>query len=407
MSLVDGIYKCESSSGKPASFAALGIPEAELKKHMDPKNEITVQIYESSPDCYQFMRSVSLQPEWNEQGCLKLGEVKEFTKPFPYSFTLTKKDENTFVNTMEMNGKTMVQNMSFNNYGLVINGKILGTEVTLTEVFKRVTPQISGYYIYESETGIEGLLKALGIATDDLASVTTGSAFSLTEVGDRLDTVEFFGGVVKRASFPYNKEFDYQRPDWNVDDKRIVTKIAPGVVKTVCKSKTTGSVWEYTMSFNSRGVVIRSKANGAESVETYKRGVHTEGVWRVVSQTGVDSFAEALGMTGEMKKKFCEDSAREVYNIQRLMGGAVEVKCSSPFLPAVTVIKSGEEYVTKNPYGEIRSIGHELNDQWIFASKSNGKTISTDDKFSGDFMIREVCVDGIKSSSAVTIFARD
>ena len=117
MSLVDGIYKCESSSGKPASFAALGIPEAELKKHMDPKNEITVQIYESSPDCYQFMRSVSLQPEWNEQGCLKvtidqnivenpkilllqLGEVKEFTKPFPYSFTLTKKDENTFVNTM-------------------------------------------------------------------------------------------------------------------------------------------------------------------------------------------------------------------------------------------------------------------------------------------------------------------
>ena len=50
-----------------------------------------------------------------------------------------------------MNGKTMVQNMSFNNYGLVINGKILGTEVTLREVFKRVTPQISGYYIYESE----------------------------------------------------------------------------------------------------------------------------------------------------------------------------------------------------------------------------------------------------------------
>ena len=59
-------------------------------------------------------------------------------------------------------------------------------------------------------------------------------------------------------------------------------------------------------------------------------------------------------MTGELKKSFCEDSAREVYTIQRLMGGAVEVKASSPFMPAVTVIKSGEEYVTKNPYGEIR-----------------------------------------------------
>ena len=62
------------------------------------------------------------------------------------------------------------------------------------------------------QTGIEGLLKALGIGTEELASVTTESAFSLKEVGDRLDTVEFFGGEVKRASFPYNKEFDYQRP---------------------------------------------------------------------------------------------------------------------------------------------------------------------------------------------------
>ena len=247
----------------------------------------------------------------------------------------------------EMNGKTVAHNMTFNNYGMTVNGKIMGTDLTFSEVFKRVTPQISGYYIFESQvgwatyiryieslklhfqTGIEGLLKALGIGTEELASVTTESAFSLKEVGDRLDTVEFFGGEVKRASFPYNKEFDYQRPgewfkallrndktfsslDWNVNDKRIVTKIAPGVVKTICKSKTTGNVWEYTMTFNSRGVVIRSKANGAESMETYKyiasiliilgikqflfrRGVHSEGVWRVVSQTGLESFVEALG----------------------------------------------------------------------------------------------------------------
>ena len=72
MSPVDGIYKCESSSGKPAAFAVLGIPEAEIKKHMDPKNEIMVEFYETSPDCYQFTRSVSQQPEWNEQGCLKV-----------------------------------------------------------------------------------------------------------------------------------------------------------------------------------------------------------------------------------------------------------------------------------------------------------------------------------------------
>ena len=50
-----------------------------------------------------------------------------------------------------MNGKTVVSDMTYNNYGLVVHGKILGTDVTFSELFKRVTPQISGYYIYESE----------------------------------------------------------------------------------------------------------------------------------------------------------------------------------------------------------------------------------------------------------------
>lgn len=53
----------------------------------------------------------------------------------------------------EMNGKTLVYTNSFNNYGMVVNGKILGTDLTMSEVFKRVTPQISGYYIFESEVG--------------------------------------------------------------------------------------------------------------------------------------------------------------------------------------------------------------------------------------------------------------
>ena len=59
-------------------------------------------------------------------------------------------------------------------------------------------------------------------------------------------------------------------------------------------------------------------------------------------------------MTGELKKTFCEESAREMYNVTRMMGGALEVRSTSPFLAGVVVVKSGEEYVTKNPYGEIR-----------------------------------------------------
>ena len=52
-----------------------------------------------------------------------------------------------------MNGKTVVHNMTFNNYGMVVNGKILGTDLIFSEVYKRVTPEISGYYIFESEVG--------------------------------------------------------------------------------------------------------------------------------------------------------------------------------------------------------------------------------------------------------------
>ena len=60
------VFCCPSCSYKSAHG------RADIKKHMDPKNEITVEVYESSPDCYQFKRCVSLQPEWNEQDCFKV-----------------------------------------------------------------------------------------------------------------------------------------------------------------------------------------------------------------------------------------------------------------------------------------------------------------------------------------------
>ena len=47
---------------------------------------------------------------------------------------------------------------------------------------------------------------------DDIADQFKIDKSEICMVGDRLDTVEFFGGEVKRTSFPYNKEFDYQRP---------------------------------------------------------------------------------------------------------------------------------------------------------------------------------------------------
>ena len=58
--------------------------------------------------------------------------------------------------------------------------------------------------------------------------------------------------------------------EWNICEKRVVTKVGPGSVKVVCKSKKTGKVWDYTMCFTDRGCVIKTCVDGAECTEHYK-----------------------------------------------------------------------------------------------------------------------------------------
>ena len=50
-----------------------------------------------------------------------------------------------------MMGKTMVSEQIYTNRGMTTVVSVEGTGVTFTEVFKRVTPKISGYYTFESE----------------------------------------------------------------------------------------------------------------------------------------------------------------------------------------------------------------------------------------------------------------
>ena len=54
----------------------------------------------------------------------------------------------------EMLGKTLISEMAFHNYGVSICNKIDGTNISFTELFKRITPKINGYFIFESEVDI-------------------------------------------------------------------------------------------------------------------------------------------------------------------------------------------------------------------------------------------------------------
>ena len=51
----------------------------------------------------------------------------------------------------------MVSEQKWNNYGLMSTTTVEGTNIRFSEVFKRITPNISGYYVFESEVRITSI----------------------------------------------------------------------------------------------------------------------------------------------------------------------------------------------------------------------------------------------------------
>ena len=99
---------------------------------------------------------------------MKLGEEKELKEPFPMKVCYSKKNSTTFTSKTqevqkivflnktlftrsEMLGKTLQSEMVFHNYGVSICNKIEGTNICFTELFKRITPKVNGYFTFESE----------------------------------------------------------------------------------------------------------------------------------------------------------------------------------------------------------------------------------------------------------------
>ena len=50
-----------------------------------------------------------------------------------------------------MNGRVILGEQLVHNYGMTINRNIEGTDICYSEVLKRVTPKLNGYYMFESE----------------------------------------------------------------------------------------------------------------------------------------------------------------------------------------------------------------------------------------------------------------
>ena len=98
------------------------------------------------------------------------------------------------------------------NYGMTTTTRIEGTDIVFKEVFKKITPKTSGYFTFESEVGLAGVMKNLGFPAENIGAMTTNSSFRNKDLGDGAEVIEYFGGEKKLVSFKYNEEFDYDRP---------------------------------------------------------------------------------------------------------------------------------------------------------------------------------------------------
>jgi len=407
MGKIDGTYVLESHTNEAAKLAALGLSQEDIRKYVDPKNIVSLTFTETSPDCLEIKTTMSNLPDFNNTVCLKLGERNEMKAPFEWALTMTKKCGNKFVFKTEMNGCVMEEESVFHSYGVSVTGSV--GALSFTEEYKKTEVALSGYYIYQSGTGLADICKWLDMPFSDENEFMKDAGFRLLEKNGGLWIEELFAGSKKEYFAKFDEEFEYSRPEWNVSDRRITTRTGPGVIKTVCKNTKNGKVWDWNCSFSDSGLIIETSAGGFKATEYYKRGCDFSGHWTTVVYTGADGYCAALGMTEDQKKKHVSDTLGYKWDVSRQPNGVVQIKSNSPYTPGGLInVKAGEPWSYQLAgFGTSENIGYESCNMWTMVTKVGGRTITTKEKYSGNFCIAESTVENIQSSTAVTIYTRD
>lgn len=407
MGKIDGTYVLESHTNEAAKLGALGLSQEDIRKYVDPKNIVRLTFTETGGECLEIKTTMSNLPDFNNTVCLKLGERKEMKVPFEWALTMTKKSDNNFVFKTEMNGCVMEEESVFHSYGVSVTGSV--GALSFTEEYKKTEVALSGYYIYQSGTGLGDILKWLDMPFGDENELMKDAGFRLIEKNGGVWIEELFGGSKKEYFAKFDEELEYDRPEWNIADKRITTKIGPGVLKTVCKSKKNGKVWEWTSTFSDAGLTFETNAGGFKATEYYKRGCDFSGHWTTLVYTGADGYCAALGMSEDQKTKHVSDTLSYKWDVSRQPNGVIQIKSNSPYTPGGVInVKAGEPWTYHLAgAGTSENIGYETCNLWTVVTKINGRTITTKEKYSGDFCIAESTVENIQSSTAVTIYTRD
>jgi len=402
----------ESHENLGPVMLAVGMTEDMLKSTLSPNNKVTYTMSVNGDGTYSTIVDNSLTPEFNSNITFKIGERVEVQKPWPMAFTVTKKSEKVLTTRTEMGGKVMVTESTMHNYGMSIRGTLEGTALSFREEFKKISPKVDGFYVFESDKGMGEMVKLMlpHMEVAEFDKIKVNNAVRVTETLDGVCIDERFGGLERKVyTVKFNEEYDYCQPEWKIDEKRITIKTGPGCFKTVAKSKKDGKTWEFNMTFNENGVFICVKMGATEASEVYKRVPDVEGTWRMVSQCGMGNYLESLGVTGSQKDLMIASSSGEYFTLERMSGGKIKALTNSKFYPAEMVFKMAETYTLdmQGGLGTITGISTEQKDTLMNVMKFNGKTVTINEVFSGDFMVADYVVDGCTASTLKVVSTRD
>jgi len=408
MTIIDGIYKRKSAENSLNFMEGLGLPEKLKNSFCNTENEITKKVATNPDGTFTFSIESSLDPDLNSTVTMKLGEAKSVTSPFPYIVTLTKKNTNKYSYEMQCDDVTWINDITFHNYGFTTISLLKEKNVTMTEEYERITPKVTGFFVLISENNASGIINKVmpELEQSIVETLRHDIAFRIT-MKNGVYTWETHFGIKKwETKFKLDEEYDYLETEFGFDSSNVTTMTSPGVLLTMSKSKKDGQVIETTVVFSEDGVTLTQKVAGVTATYFYRRMADTEGKFRRIAANGIAGYLDALGVKEPLKSKLME--SKDQYSCEMFGKKLRKFKSESAFYPGEFTLVVGEENAVKFPeFGMMKLVLTESKDSNMIVGTMDGKTIVGTNKYSDNFEISEVMVDGIPSSRAVMIYVRE
>jgi len=418
MSLVNGTFKMVSMQGMEALISGmkdLGIPEDTLKDWASPDNVVMVTTsFENGVFNSKVCNSKVPSLDYSMMG--KIGEEVEIKVPIPTKLTLTQKCPNTFlVDSCSDFGKVKTT-YAYNNFGCIAKGVVEGKGLNFTQVFERVEPPVTGYYMFEKEEGIEAFTKAVmpDCEWSTLKKAMQNSSLRVTECGGVWTFDEYLGGGLphSKSSFKLDEQFRYEFKELNMDYNSVVTCSGPGILTAVSKDNKSGRVIEYTYTFTKAGVCIVGvdKTSNLKSTSYMKRVDDFLGTWRTITASNEEGYFAAAGVPQSAMSEMM--GKKVTYNFARVSDDLWSLTSCDPMVPDLTY-RLGEEYSYVQPVPglpgglsckavtTLQPCGGEMT-----VLKCENKVIVIKSKVTGDFAVMTAEVEGASGSTAKYIMLR-